>query len=351
MADIPYQTKLPFKVALEVVLQGIRIRFGRSIVTISGVLLGVAFLMSILSGIVLKEGVSEEDELRLEVQRMRNFLEAETGLVAERAFAVVPIGPLSPPEARFLERLARSDAAEVRLYDPQGRLGPEATEGLKAAAAQGLLDDASGLILLGEGDADAEALDFELGPAMEGARQRVVAMGSAKADPPRDLPDVSVVRLSREMRPEEIQAREERARRDRFRDLWIIAISILVTVIGISNAMLMSVTERFREIGTMKCLGALSAFVRRMFIIESAIMGVVGGLLGSVGGLLFTLLAYLITYSPGLVLSGFAQGLLPILLAGAGAVVVGVVLSVFAAIYPANVAAKMLPAVALRSNV
>ena len=45
------------------------------------------------------------------------------------------------------------------------------------------------------------------------------------------------------------------------------------------NAMLMSVTERFREIGTMKCLGALSAFVRQIFLFESCLIGAVGGLL------------------------------------------------------------------------
>ncbi|TVR50021.1 MAG: FtsX-like permease family protein [Puniceicoccaceae bacterium] len=349
MAAIPDQTKLPFKVALDVVLQGIRIRFGRSVVTISGVILGVAFLMSILSGIVLKEGVAEEDELRLEIQRMQNFLEAETGLVADRSFAVIPVGPLSTPEARFLERLKRSQASEIRLHDPRGLLTPAQADRLRTLPPDRLMEQASGLILMGS--AAADDLDLDITTVMTGARQPVIALSNPRATPPAPAPGVSVIRLSRELRPEEIRAREEQARKDRFRDLWIIAISILVTVIGISNAMLMSVTERFREIGTMKCLGALSAFVRRMFIIESAIMGIVGGLLGSLGGFLFTLVAYLVTYSPGLVFTGLGQGLGLLAFAGAAAVVIGLVLSIIAAIYPANVAARMLPAVALRSNV
>ena len=64
--------------------------------------------------------------------------------------------------------------------------------------------------------------------------------------------------------------------------MWIIVISLLVTVIGIANSMLMSVTERFRDIGTMRCLGALSGFVRTLFLVEAAFMGVVGGAFGAV---------------------------------------------------------------------
>jgi hypothetical protein len=48
------QVKLPVSVAFEVVMQGIRIRLGRSIVTIGGVICGIAFLMSILTGELMK---------------------------------------------------------------------------------------------------------------------------------------------------------------------------------------------------------------------------------------------------------------------------------------------------------
>jgi len=65
---------------------------------------------------------------------------------------------------------------------------------------------------------------------------------------------------------------------------WIVILSLLVCVVGIINAQLMSVTERFREIGTMKCLGALDRFIVRIFVMEAAIQGLVGSLIGVILG-------------------------------------------------------------------
>ena len=53
------------------------------------------------------------------------------------------------------------------------------------------------------------------------------------------------------------------------KDIWLIIMSLIVCVVGIANSMLMAVTERFQEIGTMKCLGALDRFVVRLFLLES----------------------------------------------------------------------------------
>ena len=49
--------------------------------------------------------------------------------------------------------------------------------------------------------------------------------------------------------------------------------------------MLMSVTERFREIGTMKCLGALDGFIVKLFLIESLFQGMAGTVMGVLLGL------------------------------------------------------------------
>ena len=140
-------------------------------------------------------------------------------------------------------------------------------------------------------------------------------------------------------------------KKERFRSIWIVAISLVVTVIGITNAMLMSVTERFREIGTMKCLGALSEFIRKIFLIESAFMGAVGGIAGCLFGFGFSVCAYTITYGIGLTFASVSGEGGALALYMLFAMLSGIVLSVMAAIYPARVAARMVPADALRSNV
>ena len=346
MSTIPHQVKLPSRVALDVVLQGIRIRFGRSVVTVSGVVLGVAFLMSILAGIVLKAGVAAEDTLRVEVERMSKFLEAETGTFDRKNFAILPVGTLTNAEARFLDTLKNTRGVTLRVFDPNAFLTAEQGELLEEAQMEELADGVSALLMMGEGR--PQGLDFA--EVMANARQKVVASTSPEIPLP-EATGILASSLSRKLAEAEQQALMEQQRRDRFRDGWIIIISLLVTIIGISNAMLMSVTERFREIGTMKCLGALSAFVRRMFLFESAIMGIVGGAMGCVVGLLFSIIAYTLTYGPTLVFSGLFHSLGTLLLYSVVTILAGLILSVLAALYPASVAAKMVPAVALRSNI
>jgi len=60
----------------------------------------------------------------------------------------------------------------------------------------------------------------------------------------------------------------------------IAAISLLVGAIGIANTMFMSVMERTRQIGTLKALGATSFEVMKLFLFESAMLGLIGGLIG-----------------------------------------------------------------------
>ena len=74
------------------------------------------------------------------------------------------------------------------------------------------------------------------------------------------------------------------------------SLSLLVCVVGIANAMLMSVTERFREIGTMKCLGALDSFIIKLFLLESTFQGVAGTLVGIVIGLVLTTALAMLDY-------------------------------------------------------
>ena len=345
---IQSQVKLPARVALEVVLQGIRIRFGRSVVTVTGVVMGIAFLMSVLTGQALRKGVEEEDVIRAEVNRMYNFLAAEMGPATDRGVGVIQTGELLELERRLLRKLEFERLAALRwvqtaaepLPDVFNRLRPEKVS--LDAVARG----ASAVIILGDGPLPEIAWD-EL---MEDARQRVVAMTRNVERWPRGT-GLRVVRLERELRDDEVADLKAEQTRNRFRNTWIIVISLLVTVIGITNAMLMSVTERFREIGTMKCLGSLSSFVRLMFLIESGIMGIAGGSIGVAFGFVFSLLVYGFTYGFGLTSMSIRTEMGALLIFSFSSLLTGVFLSVVAAIYPASVASRMVPADALRTNV
>jgi len=126
---------------------------------------------------------------------------------------------------------------------------------------------------------------------------------------------------------------------------WLVLASMLVCTVGIANAMLMSVTERFREIATLKCLGALDAFIMLMFVLEAAFLGIAGGIAGAVIGTLIGLGRMLLPYG-SLVLAALPVG--ELLSAMAVSVVLGVVLAAAAAVYPSFKAARLAPMEAMR---
>ncbi|HYO07393.1 MAG TPA: FtsX-like permease family protein [Tepidisphaeraceae bacterium] len=131
----------------------------------------------------------------------------------------------------------------------------------------------------------------------------------------------------------------------RLQTRWLLTLALLVAGVGILNAMLMSVTERFREIGTMKCLGALDGFIVKLFLIESLFQGAVGTVVGVAVGLLLALASLTLSYGR------FAWDALPVgrlLACVAACVAIGVVLTVAGAIYPAWQAARMEPIEAMR---
>lgn len=126
---------------------------------------------------------------------------------------------------------------------------------------------------------------------------------------------------------------------------WIVFLSLLVCVVGIINAQLMSVTERFREIGTLKCLGALDRFIVRIFLIEATLQGLAGGILGALLGAVVAILSTIIRFGfsslPYMPLFSIATAMLI-------AIGVGTLLSLIGVLYPAIIASRMLPIEAMR---
>ncbi|HEX2856561.1 MAG TPA: ABC transporter permease [Propionibacteriaceae bacterium] len=118
----------------------------------------------------------------------------------------------------------------------------------------------------------------------------------------------------------------------------IAAISLLVGGIGVMNIMLVSVTERIREIGLRKALGAAPAVILRQFLTEASLLGLIGGALGVAVGIAGARLL------PGLI----GQPVSVSLLATLGALVVSLLIGIIAGVYPASRAARLAPIDALR---
>jgi len=130
-------------------------------------------------------------------------------------------------------------------------------------------------------------------------------------------------------------------------------IALLVCGVGIINSMLMSVTERYKEIGTIKCLGATDTSVLEIFLIEALLLGLLGGVIGAFAGWFAAIGIFGFQF-------GF-QGVFPpdkmaIVVIQyfryiAEAIGIAILLSIAAAAYPAFYAAKLNPAEALRYEI
>lgn len=126
---------------------------------------------------------------------------------------------------------------------------------------------------------------------------------------------------------------------------WLVAVALVVSIVGITNAMLIAVYERYREIGTMKCLGALDRHIMLLFLVESFYQGLVGGLVGFSFGLV-----------SAIVITGFGAGFdivlyaprISLLTIFVGSVSLAMALSMVATLYPAWRASKLNPVEALR---
>jgi predicted lysophospholipase L1 biosynthesis ABC-type transport system permease subunit len=228
------QIALPLNKAIEIAYKNIRLRLSRSLLVTSGIVLAMAFLMSILCTDAVQAG-------------MRGWL-------------------------------ASQDTAAIDPLQPRGQPSP---------------------------------------------RQQLISLMEAKG----------------------VATSAEQAEGDRMQTRWLLALALAVAFIGILNAMLMSVTERFREIGTMKCLGALDGFIVKLFLIESLFQGVVGTFIGVLLGLALSLTAASIGFGR------FTWVNLPvgaIALSAVACLAVGILLTVAGAVYPAWQAARMQPIDAMR---
>lgn len=120
----------------------------------------------------------------------------------------------------------------------------------------------------------------------------------------------------------------------------IAAISLLVGGIGVMNIMLVSVTERIREIGVRKALGATPSVIRRQFLVEAALLGLAGGILGILVGIAGALIL------SALIGFGVAVSIPATIIS----LVISLAIGIIAGVYPAHRAAQLAPIDALRTE-
>jgi len=450
------QIMLPTSRAFEIAWKGMKIRLWRSLITMSGIILAIAFLTSIWTSGVFNRALRDvppSDELYalvqdaleaeaiagsearvlcavvgeqsgpIDIEHISPALSIEHFVDGQKAFRSValPPDPLaihsllgaedgSRPDAVVLAGLPRvlSDdevVADLKSFVESGGVlciyGSQGLEALSGSAFEQLLPaapkggtfkaDGSGMkpgtravqvlwqnhppaeFLVTEGKPGAEPLatagEHAVGWVQQVGKGVVAWYSVSSADA--DAPDVLTWFLRGRTKGSAGGGADDRTgglalrmvsygagQRGKTRDMrgiWLVTLSLMVCVVGITNAMLMSVTERFREIGTMKCLGALDRFVVKLFLIESSLQGVVGSLAGAIIGFLLSFVRVLFQFHVQDVQTGekywLALRYFPALslLGWMGvAVATGAMLSVVAAIYPAMRAAKMEPVQAMR---
>ena len=129
------------------------------------------------------------------------------------------------------------------------------------------------------------------------------------------------------------------------------SIALTVSSLGIVNTMVMSILERTREIGIMKAIGASDSDIRRIFLFEASVIGLMGGLLGIALG---WIVGHVINFGANIDIQsqGGTPGTLfslPLWLI-AGSIAFSIAVSLIAGSYPASRAAKLDPIQALRHD-
>src|SRR5687768_3211967 len=228
--------------------------------------------------------------------------------------------------------IAPSSAVGRQIKLPLSKAAEIAWQSIRLRLARSLLVT-SGIVL-----SLAFLMSILTSEAMTDAMRRWVLAGPADQSLPRQ-------QLAALMQAKGVASTPQEIADARIQSRWLVGLALLVAFVGILNAMLMSVTERFREIGTMKCLGALDSFIIKLFLLESLFQGVVGTIIGIIVGLAASAFSMWSTYGEyawiGFPAGAIARAAIVCLLIGMGLTVAG-------AVYPAWQAARMQPIDAMR---
>ena len=333
------QIVLPWSKAIEIAAKSIRVRFWRSMITMSSIVLAIAFLMSIWTSTAITAS------LAIGPQRSIETAKADIQVVR----STLPGEPAAPSAADLQDTSATEIRRALRWKRNEVREKTKAKKGKSRDEQKKLQDEIDALEQAAQPANRVQFLHDHLArerrrlERMKGAVDGVLQQertttgeetpapkGAEAGTPVKAAVGGSVTDFISQMSPT---------------DTWLAILALLVCLVGIANAMFMTVQERFREIGTMKCLGALDGFIVKLFLLESSALGLIGTLTGILVGMLLSSIRQLMVYGWP-TLTYFPGG--NIVLAGALSAVIGLILSIAAAIFPAQRAARMEPVEAMR---
>lgn len=263
--------------------------------------------------------------------------------------------PLTDPDVneRRYTTVIGFDVAEKLFGEPAMAIGKRVRVGGREMTVQGVI--AKKGKVLGQSFDGFALLPYSTFESMYGRRQTTVVsikMGDANALGPAMARAEEAMRLAHKLRPmEENDFTIDKA--DSLVEFWqnltrilftvipaVVCIGIVVGGIVIMNIMLMSVTERTREIGIRKSLGATRGDVRRQFLIEAITLSFLGGSLGVLGGWMLATMVSTLTPLPARVT----------LWSVSVALALGAATGVVFGVYPATRAARLDPITALRAE-
>jgi ABC-type antimicrobial peptide transport system permease subunit len=330
------QIRLPLSKAVEISVKALQVRFWRSMLTVSSIILAIAFLTFIWS-------VNRVDSAVAVGMRGDLARAAEVGRAVDDSWKPFEIElrkcfqKRSGEYKRETDRLLVGGTGAFKEYCRAAASDPKVERRVDLG---GLSCDPQTVRKLA-----ALARGIGLAPDLDNWPVDALRLAGVKGVVQAEVNRFNNLQLELQRRKVDLEASAEELSRLPARVVWLIVISLMVCGGGITNAMLMSVTERFREIGTMKCLGALDSFIVKLFLLESTFQGIVGTVLGIALGFVITLASGLSAYGPA-ALSYFPA--LQIGLIVVYALVIGAVLSVLSAVFPALRAAHMAPVEAMR---
>jgi len=353
------QIQLPLSKAVEISVKSLRVRFWRSMLTVASIILAIAFLTFVWASNRVQSAVAigmrpDAAKVAVVAQQVDDVWKPFERVLADRFTA------RRGDYQKALQNLYDGSTASFKSFCRESethRLENKRVDLSKLPTTPEITPEVIGRL------AEA-ARGIELTPDLDGwvterelrDPQTGAVTGVYRTDASLALAGVKGVvqaevnrfnRLQLALQRQDIQPETPVAELEKISPtvLWLIIISLMVCGVGITNAMLMSVTERFREIGTMKCLGALDSFIVKLFLLESTFQGVAGTCFGVAIGFAMMILSSL--WSFGSATRHYFPGgqVLAIIVY---ALLIGSGLSILSAVFPALRAARMAPVEAMR---